>query len=216
VRYHPNWKLELWRDETLPPLSCQAELERATNFKVKYDVVRYEVLRQLGGVIIDMDMEAIRPIDPLLKGVVAFGGRYPPGKRIGSQTLGAVPHHPFFEQVVERLRESIDNKSPTSAQAGPAFLGHVAAEFGGGDLTIFPSETFYSPLTIEPPTRPDAFPEIYAVHHHFESWRKDADGRVSNLQKRLRRVERALWRERRTNQKLVEKLSRLEQRGDGS
>jgi Glycosyltransferase sugar-binding region containing DXD motif len=215
-RYHPDWKLELWRDDTLPPLSCQAEFERATQFQVKYDIVRYEVLRQLGGVIIDMDMEAIRPIDPLLEGVVAFGGRYPPGTRIGPQVLGAVPHHPFFEQVVERLRETVGNTSVASDQAGADFLGHAVAEYGGGDLTIFPSETFYSPLTIEPPIRPDAFPEIYAVHHHFESHKQGgSDGRIPNLQKRLRIAERELWSERRRNQKLVKKLARLKQRSEG-
>jgi mannosyltransferase OCH1-like enzyme len=209
-RYHPGWKLELWRDETLPPLSCQTEFERATSFKVRYDIVRYELLRQLGGVIVDMDMEAIRPIDPLLEGVVAFGIR---GKRIPTSVLGAVPHHPFFEQVVERLRETVDNRSPSSDQAGPALLERVADEYDGGDLTFFPSRAFFSPFTIEPPIRPDAFPEIYAVHHHFESWR-GTDARFPNLQKRLRITERALLRERRRNQKLVEKLSRLKQRGD--
>jgi hypothetical protein len=213
VRYHPDWKLELWRDDTLPTLSCQAEFERANSFQVKYDIVRVEVLRQLGGVIVDMDMEAIRPIDPLLEGVVAFGGRYK--NRIGTQVLGAVPHHPFFEQVVERLRETVGATSNTSDQAGPAFLGHAADEYGGGDLTILPSETFYSPLTIEPPIRPDAFPEIYAVHHHFESYKQDPDARFPNLQKRLRLAERELWRERRRNQNLVKKLSRLEQGSDG-
>jgi Glycosyltransferase sugar-binding region containing DXD motif len=218
VRYHPDWKLELWRDDTLPPLSCQTEFERATNFKVRYDIVRHEVLRQLGGVIIDMDIEAIRPIDPLLKGVVAFGGRYPPRprKRIGTQVLGAVPHHPFFEQVVERLRETVGkSNTSTSDQAGPAFLGHAAAEYGGGDLTIFPSETFYSPLTIEPPIRPDAFPEVYAVHHQFGSYGEGPDARVSNLQRRLRDAQREIWRERRRTRKLEKKLSRLKQRSEG-
>jgi hypothetical protein len=213
--------MELWRDDTLPPLSCQAEFERASQFQVKYDIARYEVLRQFGGVIIDMDMEAIRPIDPLLEGVAAFGGRYK--NRIGTQVLGAVPHHPFFEHVVERLRGTVGNTSNTSDQAGPAFLGLAVAEYGGEDLTIFPSEAFYSPLTVEPPVRPDAFPEIYAVHHHFESYRQGPDARFPNLQKRLRIAERELWRERRKNRKLVEKLSRLEakerprsERGEGS
>jgi hypothetical protein len=208
VRYHPDWKLELWRDDTLPPLSCQAEFERAAQFDVKYDIVRYELLRQLGGVIIDMDMEAIRPIDPLLKGVAAFGGyRAHAGRRIGPQVLGAVPHHPFFEQVVERLRETVgDSNLRLSHQAGPSFLRHVAAEYDGGDLTIFPSETFYSPLTIEPPERPDAFPEIYAVHHSFRSYKDDPE---SNLRRRLREAQCEIWRERRRSQKQAKKLQKL-------
>jgi inositol phosphorylceramide mannosyltransferase catalytic subunit len=215
-RHHPDWKLELWRDDTLPPLSCQAEFERAMNFKAQYDIVRYELLRQLGGVIIDMDMEAIRPIDPLLAGIVAFAGhRGRDRKRIGTQVLGAVPHHPFFEQVVERLRNTVGVEATASQQAGPAFLGHAVAEYAGGDLTIFPSEIFHSPLTIEPPIRPDAFPEIYAVHHHFASYHDGPDARVSNLQRRLHDAEREIQRERKRSRQLAKKLSRLKQRSEG-
>jgi hypothetical protein len=213
--HHPDWELQLWRDDTLPPLSCLAEFERATDFKTKYDIVRYELLRQLGGVIIDMDMEAIRAIDPLLEDVVAFAGhRGRDRNRIGTQVLGAVPHHPFVEQVVERLRETVGVESKLSLQAGTAFLGHAVAEYGGGDLTIFPSETFYSPLTIEPPLRPDAFPEIYAVHHHFGSYGAGPDARVSNLQRRLRDAEHEIWLERRRSRQLEKKLSRLKQGSD--
>jgi mannosyltransferase OCH1-like enzyme len=139
VRHHPDWKVQLWRDDTLPPLSCQAEFERAKNFKAKYDIVRLELLRQLGGVIIDMDMEAIRPIDPLLEEVVAFAGHKGPyRKRIGTQVLGAVPHHPFFEQVVERLRETVGVESNSSRRSGPAFLGRAVAGSGRGshDLPV--------------------------------------------------------------------------------
>jgi Glycosyltransferase sugar-binding region containing DXD motif len=218
VRHHPDWTLQLWRNDTLPPLSCQAEFERTTEFQVKYDIVRYEVLRQFGGVIVDMDVEAIRPIDPLLEGVVAFAGhRGQDRKRIETPVLGAVPHHPFFEHVVERLRETVatgrarSGNLNTSHQAGPAFLGHAVAEYGGGDLTIFPSETFYSPLTIEPPIRPDAFPEIYAVHHHFGSYEERPDARVANLQRRLMDAQREIWLERRRTRQLAKKRSRHEE-----
>jgi hypothetical protein len=212
-KHHPTWKLELWRDDTLPPLSCQAEFEQA-RFKVRYDIARYEILRQLGGVIVDMDMEAVRPVDPLLDGVVAFCGRYSAWGRIGSQMLGAVPHHPFFEEVVERLRGTVGHASTSDDQAGPGFLTRAAAEYDGGDLTIFPSETFYSLLTIDPPRRPDAFPDIYAVHHHLESWRKHPDARVLTLERRLRDTQRALSRERKRSRKLAKRLSRLEKQAE--
>jgi len=70
-RHHPDWEVKLWRDDDLPPLSCQEEFERVESFKVKYDIVRLELLRQKGGVVMDLDVEALRPIDPLLDGVEA-------------------------------------------------------------------------------------------------------------------------------------------------
>src|SRR3954451_21970838 len=74
ARHHPDWEMRLWTDDNLPRLRCQAEVERARDFKSRYDCVRLEILRQFGGVIVDMDMECLRSLEPILDGVVAFAG----------------------------------------------------------------------------------------------------------------------------------------------
>ena len=101
--HHPEWETRLWREDTLPTLSCQTLLDAASGFKRRYDILRLEILRQCGGVIVDMDVEPIRPLDPLLRGVRAFVGRLG-DEHIGNQVLGATPRHPFFERAVEDLR----------------------------------------------------------------------------------------------------------------
>lgn len=184
--HHPHWEVKLWTDDNLPPLSCQREVDRAGNFKSRYDMVRYEVVRQFGGIIIDLDMECLRPLDPLLGGVEAFVGRET-GKerRVGTQIIGAVPRHPLLEQAVEQLRRTAGEGKTASQQAGPAFLTRMVDDFRD-QITIFPRATFLSPLTIEPPKRPDDFPEIYAVHHHAESWRGTGpEAEIARLRKRL-------------------------------
>lgn len=184
--HHPHWEVKLWTDDNLPPLSCQREVDRAGNFKSRYDMVRYEVVRQFGGIIIDLDMECLRPLDPLLGGVEAFVGRET-GKerRVGTQIIGAVPRHPLLEQAVEQLRRTAGAGKTASQQAGPAFLTRMVDDFRD-QITIFPRATFLSPLTIEPPKRPDDFPEIYAVHHHAESWRGTGpEAEIARLRKRL-------------------------------
>ena len=104
-KHHPTWELRLWREDTLPVLSCQ-DLWEQQGLKRRIDIAKLEILRQCGGVFIDMDVEAIRPLDPLLPGVTAFLGRYA-HHHVGQQVLGAVPHHPFFERTVERLASTI-------------------------------------------------------------------------------------------------------------
>lgn len=163
--HHPAWDIRLWRDDTLPPLGCRDVFERATGFKTKYDVVRLELLRQFGGVIIDMDVEAIRPLDPLLEGVEAFAGRL--GRtHVGNQVLGAAPCHPFFERAVARLGATVGVARTSSKEAGKDLLEAVLAEAPEA-LTVFPSETFYYQPSFDPPRRPDDFPQVYAGHHEL-------------------------------------------------
>jgi inositol phosphorylceramide mannosyltransferase catalytic subunit len=192
-RHHPDWEVKLWRDDDLPPLSCQEEFDRVKSFKVKYDIVRLELLRQKGGVIIDLDVEALRPIDPLLDGVQAFVGQATFSGRIGNQVLGAVPHHPLWEHAVRRLSDTVGVASSASQQAGPAFVSRMVREKPKG-VRILPRDTFYSPLTIEPPARPQDFPEIYAVHHSTESYRDGDEGEVIRLQRRLRDAQKEIHR----------------------
>jgi inositol phosphorylceramide mannosyltransferase catalytic subunit len=185
ARNHPDWEMRLWTDENLPPLKCQAEVERASDFKSRYDSVRLEILRQHGGVIIDLDMECLRSLEPILDDVRAFAGASSAGRRIGNQVLGAVPNHPFFELAVDRLKETVGVARTASQESGPGFINRLMRE-QPFDLKIFPREYFFSLLTIEPPKRPQDFPNIYAVHHHFESYRdagRDMEVRV--LQRRL-------------------------------
>ena len=192
-RHHPEWEMKLWRDENLPPLSCQAELERANNFKSRYDITRLEVLRQFGGVVIDLDVEALRPIDPLLGGIEAFVGRATMGRRMGNQVLGAIPNHPLWEHAVKSLKDTAGKASSASQEAGPAFVSRMVEERGDG-VAIFPRDYFYSPLTLEPPQRPDDFPDIYCVHHSTESYREGAEGEVVRLTRRLRDSQREILR----------------------
>lgn len=193
-KHHPAWETRTWHDDTLPPLSCQAEYEQLTGFKMRYDIVRLEILRQFGGVIVDMDVEAIRPIDPLLPGIRGFIGRV--GRNhVGNQVLGAVPHHPFFEEAVARLQAILgapaDRHRPASAggsssnTVGKTFLKQLLAERPAG-MTVFPTETFHFQPSFEPPRRPDDFPEVYAVHHELASYASppqagDLEQAISNL-----------------------------------
>lgn len=190
--HHPAWEMRLWRDDDLPGLGCQDLLDGTTGFKRRYDMLRLEIVRQHGGVIVDMDVEPIRPLDPLLFGVGAFVGRTG-DKHIGNQVLGGYPHHPFFELAVQRLRARPDRPRNSSEAAGKSFLKQ-ALELYPQSITVFPSRTFYYEPSFEPPRRPDEFPDVYAVHHQLESYASGADEEIvhRSLERFLRRFERAM------------------------
>ena len=168
-KHHPQWELRTWRDDSVSSLNCMVDADEAEGFgKLRYDTVRLEILRQFGGVIVDMDIEAIRPLDPLLKGVTAFAGRM--GRaHVGNQVLGAIPHHPFFEKAVARLGETPGTHVTSSKIAGKAFLGRLVKECPN-DVTVFPQETFYFEPSFAPPRSPDVFPHVYTVHHELATY----------------------------------------------
>jgi hypothetical protein len=233
--HHPEWEVRLWRDDTLPPLALgdvidELDDERWTKgraltsadraritWRARYDIVRLEVLRQFGGVIVDMDVEAIRPLDPLLGGVTAFAGRTRDSLlRVGNQVLGATPEHPFLEYATTRIRELAEVAENANRLAGHSFLSSAVNARPEG-VTIFPRETFYSLLTIAAPKRPDRFPQIYAVHHHLESY-LGPQAEAARLQRRLgeaqgelERVYRRQNRAKTENTRLRSRLERAEQ-----
>lgn len=188
LRHHPGWEHVLWTDENLPELDHPDLVERARAPFPRFDVIKLELVRQLGGVFVDVDMEALRPLDPLLEGTTAILGRFE-GSRVGTQVIGAVPHHPLFELALERLEQSVGIERTANKQAGPAFLTRVVREFDG-DLRLLPRPAFFSPLTMIAPADPPRFPEVYAVHHGARTWRGDAPAeRIGELEEAVRRAQ---------------------------
>lgn len=164
-KHHPRWEHRLWRDDDLASLEIEAEaLERAPDASARSDIVRHHVLARLGGVYVDTDVECLRPLDPLLRGVSAFASFGLPGI-VETGVLGAVPGHPAFRKAAELSRAVAGTPSP---RTGPPFLTHVLWAFP--KVTVFPREYFSPYLWDEPERRFESFPGAYAVHHWAKSW----------------------------------------------
>ncbi len=64
---HPDWEYRLWTDESVKnfKMQNQALFESATNWGEKADILRYEILYQIGGLYVDTDFECVRSFDTL-------------------------------------------------------------------------------------------------------------------------------------------------------
>jgi hypothetical protein len=163
--HHPRWEHRLWDDDDLASLGIEATaFERAPDASTRSDIVRHHVLARHGGVYVDTDVECLRPLDPLLRGVSAFSSFGLPGI-VETGVLGCVPGHPAFRKTAELSLEVAGTPSP---RTGPPFLTHVLWEFP--DVTVFPRELFSPYLWDEPHRRHERFPGAYAVHHWAKSW----------------------------------------------
>ena len=116
--YHPNWKYILWNDEQMNHFihSFDPEYEESYNhfyFDVqRWDVIRYLILYQLGGVYIDFDYECIDSMEGILKRDCCFAmepkahqslfmnGNSP---YFNNAFMAAIPKHPFMKEIIKTV-----------------------------------------------------------------------------------------------------------------
>lgn len=181
---HPGWSYCLWDEQTITgvPLVNRWVYDEAgwiapgSEGQLRADVVRYEVLRQMGGVYIDTDMEPLRSIEPLLErcdaqGLTCFAGWEHPQKWINNAVFGCVSEHPLLCALVDGLAANVRAKAAPGVRpnvlSGPQFLTHT---FNGDrelqrNVVIYPRHYFYPYNWNELHRSRESFPDSYAVHH---------------------------------------------------
>jgi hypothetical protein len=166
-RHHPGWEYRLWNEDDLGDLGITSEhVERGKNASEVSNLMRYRILERHGGVYVDTDVECLRPLDPLLRGVEAFAAYTLPGIA-ATGIIGSVRGHPAFRLAADLSLIAVGS-APAPAGTGPQFLTHVLADFP--EVTVFPRELFSPYLWDEPHRRHERFEHAYAVHHWALSW----------------------------------------------
>lgn len=135
VEHHRGWQTRLWTDTDLPALGIAAhEHKRARDVDELSNLVRYEVLRRHGGVCVDADVECLRELTPLLRGVQAFAALSGCG-RVGTEVLGAVAGHRAFARAASLARRTLGLGERSAEANGPYMLSLVLER--EPDVTIF-------------------------------------------------------------------------------
>lgn len=140
---YQDWEYRLWTERNLPPMRRQEAFDRSPSWNQKSDVLRYEVLWQHGGVYVDADSLALRPIDALLDDVDMFAGyeghpEYP--GLIATGVLGCTPGHANMARLIEEL--DIDAPGDAWQTVGPGYFTDAIARHQMR-VTLYPSRYFY-------------------------------------------------------------------------
>ena len=164
AEHHPGWEMRLWTEDDFDALGItERDLTRSRTASELSDLMRFEILARHGGVYVDTDVECLRPIDPLLRGVDAFSGIELPG-RVGTAVLGSVPGHPLFVRAAREVRGTVGLGAHSIDATGPYFLTLLLEQDALG-VTIFPRGHFYPFLWDERERAGGPFPDAYLVHH---------------------------------------------------
>ena len=176
---HPLYSVTLWTEENLPPLVNQRLFDEAEEIvpahavgQFRADVARFEILGTYGGIYVDVDLEPLRPIDPLLRtvgpgadGVIAWEVDY---VWINNAFVALRPGHPLATFVIRDLpgRARRHRGSTASVVSGPKMITPLAlGRVKHHDLAILPSRLVYPYAYDELDRSAEDFPEAYMIHH---------------------------------------------------
>ena len=211
---HPDWGYRLWADADVPALvnDCRAALGpdcpdlagligMDINLGYVSDILRLMVVYLYGGVYLDTDCEALRPLDGLTANCDAFigatcdGNRFP-GVQVENAVLGGRPRHPFWGLALRELPRGLaesyepDKNWTTIYATGPGYLSRRLLEWRAtpaslaSDVAILPNRFLY-PLHYDSPTSgPEydaAWGSAYSHHHFGQSWVKTGLPDVNSL-----------------------------------
>jgi mannosyltransferase OCH1-like enzyme len=197
--HHPHWQWRLWTDtdnrafvtERLPDML--ALYDNYPHPIQRVDMVRYLILHTHGGLFVDLDFEALRPLDPHLASDCVFGAE--PAENcaahgmteiVSNAFMAARPDHPFLRAVIAGLPEAfgaaqaLDRNRAILETTGPFHLTRCVSAYAGPEpVTVLPSQTLY-PLGISDieALRRTGWDEALraklsracAVHYHAGTW----------------------------------------------
>ncbi|MDP1793720.1 MAG: glycosyltransferase [Acidimicrobiales bacterium] len=169
-RVNPGWDHIVWTDIDFGGwFDNQDVYDRAEDHtthvgQFRSDIARYEILRDVGGVYVDCDFEALRPIDALLDGVECFAAWETNGVWVNNALIGAGPGHPLLFDAVAGLTANVEahRGERPNVMTGPQYFTPLAVKRA---ITVFPSEAFYPYRWDQLDRAGHSFPDAYAVHH---------------------------------------------------
>ena len=95
------------------------------------DAIRYFVLDHHGGIYLDLDDGCARRLDVMLEYPAWLRRTLPTG--ISNDAMGSIPHHPFFERVIQSLERYANNYGmpyiTVMSSTGPLFLSIIWKQY---------------------------------------------------------------------------------------
>ena len=180
---HPDWEYRLWTDADVCkiPIVHKDIFNLAQNYGMKSDILRYEILKQYGGIYVDTDFECLHPLDDLLNLEFFTGIGFDKELQLYIGLIGSVAGHPIIRDCANTLctyysrhKGSIIHNATGANHFTKCFLQNTNESTKG--VVAFPMDFFYP----YPNSRRDSLdnpysyisPATYAIHHWGISWAK--------------------------------------------
>jgi mannosyltransferase OCH1-like enzyme len=187
---HPDWEFRLWgnAERELTPWRCAHQirvLAAARRWDGVADIMRYEILREHGGVYVDADSLSVRPLDEWLLETPMFAvwesEEHAPGL-VANGFIGAIAGHAALVEIVDRinqLKDPLRVREPWRLRAkrvapwktvGPVLFTEIVRAQPPDQVKILPSALFLPRHFLD--VHEDPGKVVYA-RHFWQTTNKD-------------------------------------------
>lgn len=206
--HHPEWKYILWDEKDIANF-VQKNYPQYWDFYLslpydiqRWDAVRYLILYKYGGLYVDIDMEALSPIDELLDWDKCNFALEPvenilsttPRPCFTNAFMGCAPEEPFFDYIIKSVfsqetYEIQEKRYPlvVNATTGLVRLSHLYRLYEEKETIKLIPEYYISPFSmfearkivtgqytdIQEVLFEKKIEKAYAVHYFLGSWIND-------------------------------------------
>jgi len=146
-----GWKFKLWTDADVAQITLDNQdlYDEATNYGVKSDILKYEIIYRYGGVYVDVDFECLKKLDLLHHCYDFYVGIQPLDTQylqLGAALFAAKPGHPILKHTIDTMPKNYRTHKGAPARTGP--IHFTRAFFASADKTdsidiAFPASYFY-------------------------------------------------------------------------
>ena len=157
---HPDFEYIFWNEEEIKKrnfiFSCQEKIDDIVEINGKADIMRWEILKKMGGIFIDADSICLNQFDKQILSKKAFAGYENELLRQGlvaTGTMGFPPEHIIPQKAVEWIKDNdvmlrdmnipgVDKKTAWFS-VGPGLLTRIIQDNDlQKEIHIFPSHFF--------------------------------------------------------------------------
>lgn len=190
LKFNPDFKYILWDEEKIlkTGLLNEKKFLQAKNPAIKSDIARYELLYKYGGIYVDTDFEAIKPIDKkLFAQPFVAGNLFEYAPEIANGFIMSEPKYRLLKLLIDRIPIYKENMSPIEIlnYSGPIYLTKLVFENREllKDMVILPSQYLYPwpnfMLKSKQNIHSWVSKKTISIHHWEMSWMKKS--RFRNL-----------------------------------
>ena len=173
-----GWEYRLWTDSDIENFGLYNKqyYDQSTNYGVKSDILKWEIIYRLGGFYVDVDFEPLAPLDDFLYlnflvGIQPLDTQF---LQLGAALFAAPPGNPILKHCIETIKDDWHcHGAPT--KTGPVHFTKsffiMAGKNGSKDLAL-PSLYFYPLGCLEHECSYEKWLSqgSYAIHHWAKSW----------------------------------------------
>ena len=218
-KFHPEWQFILWDDQKVASFNIKNRIlyDCVKNIGCKVDILRLEILQQMGGVYVDTDMFCLKSIDSLIKMEYFHSTEANGYPVVNNGVIGCVPNnHIINDMILELSNVPIDRTNLANLGnyeilkiAGPIFITNFFIKkitennlyFGENEIILPPS--YFSPfsephcgdfwsgrLPLYRVIEKHSLKESFAIHLSNNSWKPfvQRNGRLLEMLKKRKLV----------------------------